>query len=554
MHSNTKPGGMRAALGLGAGRSRGRVAGWARWAVFCLVFGACAAMAQTAKYVDRNADGIVDYILVTPIGSGAAITANAEQGDWVVANLATGVTLAGGGSWLGTAAPNLIAGYYIPVNVPNAINTTMTGGTIYYNAAAGTADSMKIGTTNIGTFASVPITDGAGPVVVASTIWELGVHGMVTSYFRHIEICFSEDLDPTADSAASQWNFSSWVDPAGLPEVQTLPRRYLRISLNRDWNSGISSPSVTYTYDSSDAATALRDVSGNFVATQSFVATAVRVPDTQYRVVGFEPTTIYNIDASAATDGAGRDVSFCRVHFEEIAWNSGTALEDDQLQFQLYQGSTAGNTVTASDSAGFELWDNSPAHDNYTVRAHYSSKLPHGASFIADIFRVYMRNPLWSNGAEIEFTVPSPYTPSWSPETGTCFAAVKATPANPILETSSRIFERNNEVALLNIDLAGTGETLEQIKVRFMTTSYGQFDPAVDLEPLADGASSGVLLRANRAFGNLFCGRSHSAEHDRSGMVSLARLGGGQAVPRSDPETAECHRPARERRGYRRWV
>ncbi|MBR4124912.1 MAG: hypothetical protein IKR13_01795, partial [Victivallales bacterium] len=62
------------------------------------------------------------------------------------------------------------------------------------------------------------------------------------------------------------------------------------------------------------------------------------------------------------------------------------------------------------------------------------------------------------------------------------------------VQGTSRI-NSDEDYAILGIDAAGAnGQKLNGVTVRFVSTNYGQFDPAVDLKPLTDGASSGVYL------------------------------------------------------------
>jgi hypothetical protein len=154
------------------------------------------------------------------------------------------------------------------------------------------------------------------------------------------------------------------------------------------------------------------------------------------------------------------------------------------------------------------------------VAARNSADLP-GASYYAEVTKALVRNTTiegYGNGefdykssSAIQpwmvFNAPSPNAWSrWAQDTPRTpgsgglsgpvynFMNVSATVSE---KPTSRInFGKESDYAILGIDAAGaSGQKLTGVTIRFVSTNYGQFDPAVDLLPLSDGASSGVYLK-----------------------------------------------------------
>jgi hypothetical protein len=91
----------------------------------------------------------------------------------------------------------------------------------------------------------------------------------------------------------------------------------------------------------------------------------------------------------------------------------------------------------------------------------------------------------WSTWAQA-----SPATPATGVLSGPVYNYMNASATQ--VQGTSRI-NAGTDYAILGIDAAGSGK-LNGVKVRFVSTGYGQFDPAIDLLPLSDGAGSGVYL------------------------------------------------------------
>ncbi|MBP5300056.1 MAG: hypothetical protein J6Y80_01500, partial [Victivallales bacterium] len=93
----------------------------------------------------------------------------------------------------------------------------------------------------------------------------------------------------------------------------------------------------------------------------------------------------------------------------------------------------------------------------------------------------------WSTWAQT-----TPNTPASGVLSGPIYNYMSASAAE-VLKTSR--INADTDYAILGIDAAGaSGQKLTGVTIRFVSTNYGQFDPAVDLKPLTDGASSGVYL------------------------------------------------------------
>ena len=93
----------------------------------------------------------------------------------------------------------------------------------------------------------------------------------------------------------------------------------------------------------------------------------------------------------------------------------------------------------------------------------------------------------WSTWAQT-----TPNTPASGVLSGPIYNYMSASAAE-VLKTSR--INAGTDYAILGIDAAGaSGQKLTGVTIRFVSTNYGQFDPAVDLLPLTDGASSGVYL------------------------------------------------------------
>jgi len=136
-------------------------------------------------------------------------------------------------------------------------------------------------------------------------------------------------------------------------------------------------------------------------------------------------------------------------------------------------------------------------------------------------------NPEFDNAATQVFTPPDyVWSGGGTYESGNVFAIGKVLPVDSGAAAaanvqgpglSSRIPASSAETPVLQIEAAdGTDqdETLDAITVRFVDCSYGQFDPKVDLLPLADDNTSGVLLY-----------RTRDVEGQSQGYVQLSTTG-----------------------------
>ncbi|MBP5300807.1 MAG: hypothetical protein J6Y80_05320, partial [Victivallales bacterium] len=152
--------------------------------------------------------------------------------------------------------------------------------------------------------------------------------------------------------------------------------------------------------------------------------------------------------------------------------------------------------------------------DDYSmgyVAAKNGANIP-GASYYAEVTKALVRNTTiegygfdYSATAAIQpwavFNAPAPNAwVRWAQNTGrTPGSGILSGPVYNFMNASAMVIDNTSRIndgedyAVLGIDAAGSGK-LTAVKVRFVSTGYGQFDPAVDLLPLSDGASSGVYL------------------------------------------------------------
>ena len=86
-------------------------------------------------------------------------------------------------------------------------------------------------------------------------------------------------------------------------------------------------------------------------------------------------------------------------------------------------------------------------------------------------------------------------TPIRAMMSGPVYNMVKVSPYTDTAPNKTTRIQANQAVPVLGIDIAGSSTyKLTQLVVRAIDMSQGQFDPAIDFRPLADGATSGILL------------------------------------------------------------
>ena len=341
----------------------------------------------------------------------------------------------------------------------------------------------------------VIVWDHALPVPVAAAMWR------TTNYNKSGEANFNsyDCLDVTFSEALTSvgsWGavpVSSGVHlkdgPYG-PEILDLlgDRRTVRIKL-----SGNGETDRTFSGSGAVDSSPARNSAPSFSGT----AIGVRPLDTRYRVAAFESFNMLVVDSTGATIDSGTaaatDLGANEVTLRGFDQGGFTPnLDADWVQSG---GTNAGSFALAGQT-------NRGLNNQRTLfqfaAVFDTARVTPGDALVSGASQMLVRSSNYATNSQIP---PSGdvgifrFRPPQAVTSGPLYAMVKVHPI-PTSGGTSRIDERPQTV--LGIDMAGNGnDLLDGVSVRVVDTSYGQFDPLVDLLPLADGDTSGVQLWKN---------------------------------------------------------
>ncbi|MDP7396270.1 MAG: hypothetical protein QF541_05350, partial [Lentisphaeria bacterium] len=318
---------------------------------------------------------------------------------------------------------------------------------------------------------------GAGPVPIAVVRWAASPGNANHGY---MDVLYSTTLGSPGIAGA-------WGDDA--VEVSLLSNEGAR-NVVRVFLDG-SSALTTFTYTDPGGGNEVLDLTGMVAPTISGNAITVAIPNTDYQVIGFDNVVMFEIDPNGAV------VTNPKVSL--TGHNQGGYSSSD-IRWTVFNGAiTAQGGGFDGSTTGNTTLDLDPAAPNFvTVRFNSTSTgVKHGDSFIGEVSSLSFDD---ANGVTQSIPAPAPLTGELEGiESGNVYFMVKATPVPP-LNNTSRINPLSDEITILQIDAADSSvgstddETLNAVTVRFVDASNGQFDPKIDLLPLADNESSGVLL------------------------------------------------------------
>ena len=399
-----------------------------------------------------------------------------------------------------------------------------TGSRSDANGTSGYMDNVHIADG----FGPVVAWDGAAPVPVSAIAWratpyvksgESNMEG-----YEYLDITFTEPIAYAADKAMSNCGYT-----ADAKNGATSANGYL----HGCWGAEvISANTVRFKVNGLKTDKAFSFSGALFGMTPGFFesytdagtrnprslgfsvnAVGVKPADSRYKVIS-QGTAVdmFTVDASGASItsyGTSFTQSVNTVELKAVEqggdWRSTTA---NWLR--------NGNSIGAAGTS-LRHQPNSTAADTYSLRSNtLSNSVAPGSSVYGIISSLIVRNNTFNGyavkGGNAEVHCPAADNTFYAPDPlgrymafGGASTPVKSVMSGPvynmvkvgaITQTSgtSRIVA-GTTVPVLGIDAAGAAaHRLTAITVRAIDTSMGQFDPSIDLEPLADGATSGLQL------------------------------------------------------------
>lgn len=396
----------------------------------------------------------------------------------------------------------------------------------------------------VDSFGPVFAWDGAAPAPVTATAWRGSSYlrnGETNAYaYDYLDIRFSEPIAYAADKAlGSQFGYNDAPD-ANLFKPEGV--------LHGVWGAEVLEDGYTVRYKANGNAFtsrqfnfngALYGLNGGFNETvaharstnaptlycdhRAFNGTAIGVQPVpaQYRVLSQDDNVpllrVIDGDASITTNRSSRGSSVgcgdysvtmtmkaSSVLLKTIAqggafttktatwYRDTTKLGDATAQFtdaQRSRGTTEyglrANSLSEANRPGSAVYG---AIGNVTATNENYQKYNLGKQNLSASGLTYAPDPVeWGYGYST-FS-----TPIRAMMSGPVYNMVKVSPISAPFQTTR--IQANQAVSVLGIDIAGSSTyKLTQVVVRAIDMSQGQFDPAIDFRPLADGAASGVLL------------------------------------------------------------
>ena len=427
-------------------------------------------VADTAAYFDANpTDGKIDRITLQLDLEPTAFTA--APADWVVTIGGIAVTV----------TPSIAADIVtLDVDDVSAVpsDTAPEVTMDYIDAGNVVGPDPMVGFSLIAADFNLPGSGGgAGPVPIAVVRWAASPGNANHGY---MDVLYSTTLG--SPGVAGAWG-------GDAQSVSLLSNEGAR-NIVRVFLDG-SSALTTYAYTDPGGGDEVLDLTGAVAPTVTGNAITVAIPNTDYQVIGFDNVVMFEINPNGA--------AVTNPQVELTGHNQGGYNTDD-IRWTVFNGAiTAQGGGFDGSTTGATTLDLDPAGLNYvTVRFNANSTgVKHGDSFIGEVSSLSFDD---ANGVAQSIPAPAPLTGELKGiESGNVYFMVKATPVPP-LNNTSRINPLSDEITILQIDAADSSvgstddETLNAITVRFVDASNGQFDPKIDLLPLADNENSGVLL------------------------------------------------------------
>ena len=400
-----------------------------------------------------------------------------------------------------------------------------TGGRSDANGTNGYMDNVHIADG----FGPVVAWDGAAPVPVTAIAWratpyvkngESDMNG-----YEYVDVTFTEPIAYAADKAMSGCGYTSdpkngvktidgYIHGAWGAEVisaDTVRFKVNGVRTSKSFTFNGALFGMTPGYIESYTSSGTRTPTGlNFTVN----AVGVKPIDSRYKVVSqgtaVDMFTVDAADATITSYGTTFTQSVSTVELKSIEqggdWRAATAN-------WLRDGNSRGGVGTSLR----DNTNNATTTMTYSIRSNsLSSSVAPGSSVYGVISQLVLRNNAFAGyavrggdaevhcpAAEHTFYAPDPIgrnmafvgpeTPVKSVMSGPIYNMVKVSAITQTNGTSRIVAGRT--VSVLGIDVAGAAaHKLTAVTVRAIDTSMGQFDPSIDLETLADGATSGLQL------------------------------------------------------------
>ena len=370
--------------------------------------------------------------------------------------------------------------------------------------------------------------DGAAPVPVTATAWratpyvksgETNMDG-----YEYVDVTFTEPIAFAGDHAMSDCGYTA--DPKdgvktdngyihGAWGAEVISANTVRFKVNGvhasksfSFNGALFGMTPGFFESYSDAGT-------RNPRSLSFSVNAIGVKpiDSRYKVVSqgtaVDMLTVDAADASISSYGTTFTQSVNTVELKSIEqggdWRSttanwfrnganiggvGTSLRDTPNATSALTYSIRSNTLNNNVAPGSSVYGviSSLIIRNNTFNGYAVKGGEAGVHSPAADNTFYAPDPIFRNLAFV-----GPETPVRSVMSGPVYNMVKVGAITQSGGTSRIVAGRT--VSVLGIDVAGAAaHKLTAVTVRAIDTSMGQFDPSIDLEPLADGATSGLQL------------------------------------------------------------
>ena len=370
--------------------------------------------------------------------------------------------------------------------------------------------------------------DGAAPVPVTATAWratpyvksgETNMDG-----YEYVDVTFTEPIAFAGDHAMSDCGYTA--DPKdgvktdngyihGAWGAEVISANTVRFKVNGvhasksfSFNGALFGMTPGFFESYSDAGT-------RNPRSLSFSVNAIGVKpiDSRYKVVSqgtaVDMLTVDAADASITSYGTTFTQSVNTVELKSIEqggdWRSttanwfrnganiggvGTSLRDTPNATSALTYSIRSNTLNNNVAPGSSVYGviSSLIIRNNTFNGYAVKGGEAGVHSPAADNTFYAPDPIFRNLAFV-----GPETPVRSVMSGPVYNMVKVGAITQSGGTSRIVAGRT--VSVLGIDVAGAAaHKLTAVTVRAIDTSMGQFDPSIDLEPLADGATSGLQL------------------------------------------------------------
>lgn len=397
----------------------------------------------------------------------------------------------------------------------------------------------------VDSFGPVFAWDGAAPAPVTATAWRASSYlrngESDASAYDYLDIRFSEPIAYAADKAlGAQFGYNDTSDDALFKPEGVLHGVWGAEVLEDGYTVRYKANGNAFTSRQFNFFGALYGLNGGFNETfahsrytespptlycdhRAFSGTAIGVQPVpaQYRVLSQDATVpmlrVIDGDASITTNRSSRGNSVgCGDYSVTMTMKASSVLLKTIAQGGAFTTKTAtwyrDATRLGDATAQFSDSERSRGTTEYGLRANSLSEAnrPGSAVYgaIGNITATNVTHQAYNQGkqnlsasgltyapdpVEWGYGYSSFSTPIRAMMSGPVYNMVKVSPITAPSRTTR--IQANQAISVLGIDIAGSSSyKLTKIVVRAIDMSQGQFDPAIDFRPLADGAASGVLL------------------------------------------------------------